>query len=87
VINKVGPRAHSYQVETKFDTLRCNCHHLIALPDKPADIDTDIDVIPDLPNNSHSITNSQPEPPPQCREVHTRSGRISRPPNCFIPDY
>ena len=84
VINKVGPR--SYQVETKFGTLRRNRRHLIALPGKPAGVDTDIDVIPDLPNSSHSITNSEPEPPPQHRIIHTRSGRVSRPPKRFIPD-
>jgi len=84
VINKVGPC--SYQVETKLGMLRCNCHHLITLPDKAAGVDTDIDVIPDLPNSSHSITNGEPEPPPQHRAIYTTSGRVSRPPNHFIPD-
>ena len=86
VINNVGPR--SYQVETKFGTLRRNRHHLIALPNNPAGIDTDIDVIPDLPNSSLTTTNREPEPLPQStrRAVYTRSGRVSRPPNRFIPD-
>ena len=45
VINKVGPR--SYQVKTKFGLLRRNrCH--IALPDESANLDDEIDVIPDL---------------------------------------
>ena len=86
VINKVGPR--SYQVETKSGTLRRNRCHLIALPDNPADVETDIDVIPDLPDSSHTTTSGRQDSPPQParRVVYTRSGKVSRPPNRFIPD-
>ena len=86
VINEVGP--HAYQVETKTGILRHNCHHLIALPDNPAGIKMDIDVIPDLPDSSHTTTNDGPEPPtqPSRRVVYTRSGRVSRPPNRFKLD-
>ena len=75
-------------METKTRTLRRSCRHLIALPDNPAGVEMDIDVIPDLPYSSHTTTGVGPEPPtqPSRRVVYTRSGRVSRPPNCFIPD-
>ena len=81
VISKVGPC--SYLVETKFGSLRCNRCHLIALPNKSARVEEDIDIIPDLPSSSNTVTDGEPEPTPQPtrRVVYTRSGRASRPPN------
>ena len=86
VTGKVGPR--SYQVETRFGSLRRNRRHLITLPKESARVEEDIDMIPDLPSSNNAATNSLPEPHPQPthRVVYTRSGRASRPPNRFIPD-
>ena len=60
VTGKVGP--HSYQVETRFGSLRCNRCHLITLPKESARVEEDIDMIPDLPSSNNAATNSPPEP-------------------------
>ena len=87
VINEVGPR--SYQVKTKFGSLRRNRCHIIALPDEPANVDEEVDIVPDLPSSSDTVTNNerQPEPSlqPTRRVIYTRSGRASKPLNRFMP--
>ena len=68
VTGKVGPR--SYQVETRFGSLRCNRCHLITLPKESARVEEDIDMIPDLPSSNNAATNSPPE---HVFSLHTQS--------------
>ena len=89
VINKVGPR--SYQVKTKFGSLRRNCCHITALPDEPANVDDENDLVPDFPSmrSRDTVTNSESQLPflqPAHRVVYTKSGRASKPSDRLTPD-
>ena len=86
VVTQAGPR--SYQVKTSLGVLRRNRRHLIFSPNEQYNNEEDLDALPEL-SNSDSTRTHAPEPPlrpTQDGTVYTRSGRVSRPPQRYIPD-
>jgi len=86
VVSQVGP--HSYKVLVPSGTLRRNRRHLIVSPNEQFTIDEDLDLdfMPHLSEDINDHAPRLPEPPTRSGTVFTRSGRDSRPPQCYSPD-